>query len=175
MTHLQIEESRLDLAHDGRGFVRRGCPVCARHFKVRGQGGEERIVQRVFVTSLAHANVDELPQLPKRFCPYCGHTATADAFLTSAQRSYIEACARSMAGEVRYEQLKQVERHLDANPYITFVAVAPSDPPPDPPAEPDDMQQAPLLCCGEELKIKSSWRQTFFCHHCRARQGQASP
>ncbi len=168
-----LDIQRLHLAEDARGFVRRACPACARHFKVGAQNGDESVIHAVFVVALDHANAEELPALPQRFCPYCGHAASADRFLTASQRQYVEACARTTAGMVRYEQLLEVERHLDENPYVTFIAVPPDEELPSLPPEPDDMQPAPLWCCGEELKLKSSWKQPFFCPQCRAKHGHA--
>lgn len=166
-----IDVERVGLAQDRRGFMRRACPACARHFKVSARGGEDAGVQTVYLGALAHANVEELDGPPRRFCPYCGHAASADRFLTAAQRQYVEALAKATAGVMRYEQLKQVERGLDKNPYLTFVAIAPREGSPEQPPEPDDMQPTQLLCCGEELKLKTSWLQPFFCPHCRARHG----
>ncbi len=158
----------VQLAQDSLGFVRRSCPQCARFFKVGAHKSEDLLVQSTFVSALQHANADELPGLPTRFCPYCGHQAQASAFLTEAQRGYIVGLAKELAGQVRYEQLRHAERHLDDNPYVTFVAVAPEAGELLAPPEPDDMAAAPLLCCGEDLKIKANWREPFFCHHCRA-------
>ncbi len=162
---------RLRLAEDPAGFVRRACPACSRQFKMPARGADEPVLHAVFVLALAHANAQELPALPNRFCPYCGHAASAERFLTAAQREYVQARARATAGEVRYVQLKEVERHLDENPYLTFIPVPPEPAPGDLPPEPDDMEAAPLLCCGGELKLQASWRQPFFCPHCRARHG----
>ena len=158
------------LGQDSKGFVRRACPVCARHFKIIARAPESLVVHVVFSSLLAHANVDELAGLPLRWCPYCGHRAQADVFLTKPQRSYIEACARSVAGQVRFEQLRQATGRLRDNPYITFLAVRPAEPELDPPAEPDDMTAVFLLCCGEEMKIKPTWKEALLCHHCRAGQ-----
>ena len=160
---------RLSLPEDASGFVRRACPVCSRPFKVRAGGAEEPILQAVFVHALAHANAEELSALPNRFCPYCGHQASAERFLTPAQRAYIEARAGAIAGQVRYEQLMEVERHLDDNPYLTFIAVPPAGAVSALPPEPDDLTAKPLLCCGGEIKLEPAWGQPFFCPHCRAR------
>lgn len=160
----------LQLSEDASGFVRRGCPACARAFKIPQQRSESALVQTAFVAAFQHANADELPPLPARHCPYCGATATADAFLTAAQRGYIQACAKAMAEQVRHEQLRYAERHLSQNPYVTYLAVAPPRMPPEPPPEPDDMRTTFLMCCGEELKLGTDWREEIFCHHCRSNQ-----
>lgn len=158
------------LASDARGFVRRTCPTCARTFKVAAGRAEEPVVQAVFVAALQHANVEELAGPPRRFCPYCGHGAAADAFLTPAQRRYIEARAKDVAGSLRWGMLRQLAHEGRRAP--TFVPLRPGpDHAPSPPPEPDDLQTARALCCGEAIKLKPTWREPFYCHHCRARQG----
>lgn len=159
--------AQVGLAADARGFVRRCCPQCRRHFKVGAAHAEELLVHAMLTRLVAHANAEEVPQPPRRFCPYCGHGAGGDVFLTPAQREYLEGWARALRRDVRYEQLRQVEsQHTHA---LTFRTVAPAPVVLVQPPEPDDMQAAPLLCCGEEVKLKASWRESFFCHHCRAR------
>lgn len=163
-----IEVERVRLANDVRGFARRACPVCTRVFKVRSGRSEDRLVQAVFVANLRHANAEELPGPPRRFCPYCAHAAPADAFLTTAQRAYIEAHAKWTAASVQQVQLRDVAR---GRCQPTFVPVAPSPEVAAPPAEPDDLRSARVVCCAEELKLDGAWRGPFYCHHCRARQG----
>jgi len=160
----------LRLAVDSAGFVRRSCPVCTRDFKIGARPAENLLVQSVFSTALQHANLDELAALPTRYCPYCGHRASAEAFLTTPQRLYIEARAHSLARQLRFEQLRQAQHELGANPLLTFIAMRPAEAPLDPPTEPDDMNAVFFMCCGEDMKITSTWNESLLCHHCRASQ-----
>lgn len=165
---MSIEE--VELARDTRGFVRRTCPACARSFKLSGGPAEEPAVQAVFAAALRHANADEIGDLVRRFCPYCGHAASAEAFLTGAQRRYIEARARLAAVLLRDVILRESSRPGLRPPTFAPLRAGPI-PAPVPPPEPDDLRTARVLCCGEQIKLKPSWREAYFCPHCRARQG----
>lgn len=162
---------RLRFATDRRGFVRRACPRCGREFKLAGGGAEERVLQAAFHAYVIPANAEEVPGLPCRFCPYCGYGASADVFLTPDQRDWVEGWARHVEVGVRHERLRYVERHLGANPYVTFVPLAPVEPAPAAAPEPDDMTPVTVECCGERLKLRSNWAEGYFCPHCRSRQG----
>jgi hypothetical protein len=162
-------EIDLQLVRDPRGFVRRACPSCGRHFKVRGGGGEDALVHSAITGAVPHANAGELPPAAHRACPYCGHTALADAFLTPIQRGWVEKWSKSLASEVRVTQLRQLAQRLDDNPYLTFVVVPPTAPPDRLPAEPDDMRTVAVWCCDDEVKLKRTWREPFYCPQCRTR------
>jgi len=158
---------------DASGFVRRRCPSCRRGFKVDARG-DDLVVQSALCATLPHVNAHEVPGAPQRWCPYCGHGADAVDFLTPAQRSYIEAWGRRLAGEVRYEVLRQAGRPGRAAG-ATYVVLPPTGMPPAPPPEPDDLVQESMACCGEELKLDPAWSEAFFCHHCRARHRGDGP
>jgi hypothetical protein len=147
---------RIRFAHDSAGFYRRACPSCGRHFKLGPPLAEDWAATAVFVAALRHANGDELRSPPLRYCPYCGHSAAADRFLTKAQRDYVEARARHLA---------------DGMSHVTSAGRQAWDEAPGPVPEPDDMRAARLLCCADELKLKSSWTRPFFCPVCRLRHG----
>src|SRR5690606_14615338 len=131
---------------DARGFVRRACPSCERHFKLHVGSVEESLVLGALVSAVPHANVSELLTPPARACPYCGHVAPAGRFVTEAQRRWLDAWTRSMTSAPRVEQLRQLARRLRDNPYLTFNVVRPGAPPEPPPNEPDDMVVAPVTC-----------------------------
>lgn len=161
---------RVSLPRDSTGFVRRGCPVCSRHFKLKNLPIEDRALQGALLSSLAHANGDDAGPLPIRHCPYCAHSTTADLFLTPTHRHYVEGWAQWLAAQVRYEQLRLVERTLNLNPYVTFLTVTPNEAVPELPPEPDDLSAVLLSCCREELKIGFGWTEEIFCPFCRRRQ-----
>jgi hypothetical protein len=151
------------LPRDAAGFVRRGCPVCSRHFKLRAHPAEDRIVQSTFASALPHANVQEIADLPVRFCVYCGHAARADAFLTPTQSHFIVTWARAIRDEILQERLRgALRRHPEGRVPWTDLPV------PAALSEPNDMTAAILPCCREELKIGLGWHEEVFCHHCRA-------
>lgn len=126
-------------------------------------------MQAAFLGLLRHANADELSLPATRYCPYCNLAAEAGGFLTTAQRGYLERCAEALAGQVRYEVLRQVERRLGENPFVTFVVIPPASSAPALPPEPDDLHREPLFCCGDEVKIQPSWQGAFHCFRCGAR------
>jgi hypothetical protein len=151
--------------------VRRSCPQCARHFKTKAHPSEDAIVQSTFMAIIRHENASELAELPRRFCPYCGHQSPAQTFLTELQRSYIENWAKAVTSIIRYEKLRLPSQRLSQNPYVTYLPVQPKDAGPLLPPEPDDMDRRALMCCGGEQKLVSPWQTQFFCHFCRARHG----
>lgn len=161
---------RIRLPQDAQGFVRRSCPQCARHFKTRALPTEDHVVQATLMSMLQHANASELPELPQRFCPYCGGQSPAQTFLTGAQRGHIEGWANALTGLIRYERLRLPTAHLSQNPFVTYLPVEPPMVVEKMPPEPDDMSRVVLMCCGEEQKLLSDWNTEFFCHYCRARQ-----
>jgi hypothetical protein len=154
------------LAEDTAGFARRCCPLCARHFKVRGKAGDAPVIQSAFLALVPHANAEEVPEPPLRYCPYCGQAAAAPAFLTINQRKYLQECARSITSQLRDEQLRYVQQD---STHPTFVRVAPTKREVLPPLEPDDMVSLQVTCCREQMKIKPGWNEDLFCHYCRAR------
>jgi hypothetical protein len=160
------------LPEDSLGFVRRSCPNCARHFKTKALPREDAVVQSTFTELLKHANTTELTELPYRFCPYCGTQSAAQVFLTELQRGYIESWAKSVTSIIRYERLRLPSKHLNQNPYVTYLPVEPLDTHVELPPEPDDMDRWLLMCCGEEQKLLTDWAGEFFCHFCRARHAK---
>jgi len=171
-----VEVAGLELPRDTAGFCRRECPACQRPFKTRPGANDARALlhklQAFFVLENGHEGEEGLPAWR---CPYCGHRAGADAFLTPLQQTHLEAVARGWANHVRYEQLAHVSRTLALNPRPTFVAVAPEALPGPMDPEPDELLRIlPLLCCGEDVKLLWEWDQAFFCPRCGARHGGVS-
>jgi hypothetical protein len=162
-TDLHATLRTIRLPQDAAGFVRRGCPVCSRHFKLRAHPSEDRIVQATFASAVPLANAQEIAELPIRFCVYCGHAARADAFLTPTQNHFIVTWARTLREEIQAEQLRTArwKRSEATTPWANVRVPAPL-------VEPNDMTAAILPCCREELKIGLGWHEEVFCHHCRA-------
>lgn len=168
MKNLDAAENRLDfgLALDTGGFVRRECPSCGRHFKVAGRE-EQGVVLATLAGMVPHANAGEIPPSLRCWCAYCGHRAPATAFLTPAQRVYLEDCARRLDSFVQIEQMRVVD------PVEAVAIRSPPVPAAIRPPEPDDLCAVPLLCCGESLKLKPGWQEGFFCPRCGLRHGEA--
>ncbi|QSQ15236.1 hypothetical protein [Myxococcus landrumensis] len=171
-----LEAEGVDLPRDTAGFTRRECPGCLRPFKTRPGPHDARALlhklQAFFSLENAHEGEEGLPVWR---CPYCGHRAGADSFLTPAQQTHLESVARAWGNHVRYEQLSHVTRTLSLNPRPTFVAVAPESMPGPMDPEPDELLRViPMLCCGEDVKLLWDWDQLIFCPRCGARHGGLS-
>lgn len=161
-------ETSLDvtLSEDASGFVRRACPSCGRHFKVAAQG-ESSILLAALAGELTHANAVEIHDPGCRRCAYCGYRADAAAFLTPPQRHWLERCAKRLDVEVQFVRL----RALDPYSSVAFEKAPEEVSAEHCPPEPDDMQQVPMWCCGERLKLKPGWTEVYFCPRCGQRQG----
>ncbi len=172
----RLEVTALELPRDTAGFTRRECPECQRPFKTRPGPYESRAVLHKLQAFFAFENAHESEEgLPVWRCPYCGHRAEADSFLTPAQQTHLESVSRAWANHVRYEQLAHVYRTLALNPRPTFVAVAPEDlPGPMDPEADELLRTLPMLCCGEDVKVLWDWDQALFCPRCGARHGGLS-
>lgn len=168
MEHRQDSDARLSLPRNAQGLVGRECPKCHRTFRVAEPPGEEQPTRAAFVAALRPANADELSGARERFCPYCGHRAPSDAFLTAAQREYVQAWAQRVVRDVRYEQLRLPERTLSQNPYVTYVTVEPPPFVPPRPSEPD-ARALSLVCCGERVVLDSPRCDSFVCPGCGTR------
>ena len=161
------DEESFALPAEGSGLVRRECAECHRTFEVRAGELDASTVQRAMARRLAHANDCELGELPpERFCPYCGHTAPEDAWLTAQQRAAVEKRADHWLREVRYVQLMQPRQTLADNPNVTYLAV-----PPEPFAEQalrsaEVLQAFPLVCCREQIRISPGWQGPVRCYFC---------
>lgn len=151
------------LPFDASGFLRRACPACGRHFKLRAEG--DTVLQVVIAEAVTHANAEELPRETALHCPYCGHTARARLFLTDLQRSWVEGWVKLVDASLQRERLRIVEGHVALNP-ASFDLEAPDRFP-----EPDDLVDAPLFCCGERLRLRSTWSDGWFCPRCRVWHG----
>ena len=154
------------LAVDTSGFVRRACPSCGRHFKVKAQG-ESSLLLSAFTDTLEHANGIEIRAPGQRRCAYCGHRAPAQAFLTEAQRGWLDHWAKRLDAEVQVVRLRALDPFSAA-----WMQPSPKEPDQARPSEPDDMLPVALWCCGEQLKLKAGWREAYFCPRCGARQGE---
>ncbi|AKU90555.1 hypothetical protein [Vulgatibacter incomptus] len=163
---LQTEEI-VEFPVDRRGFLRRECAACHRQFKLRRSGADASIVLRRIMKSLPHVNEQEIrAAISQRICPYCAHRADGDEWWTDEQRVFLGRMAAAIGEEVRFEQLRHVERTLGQNPYLTFLPVAPAPFEGASRTESDDMRVMPLVCCGEEVKIRESWTGSIRCPFC---------
>lgn len=151
---------------DPRGFFRRQCPDCRREFKLRWTELDGSLILRQLGSSIPFANGDEVAKTSPLVCPYCAHEAQAVAYFTPAQKKLLTERAASLEAEIRFEQLRHVERSLSDNPYPTFLAIPPEpfgaviDP------EPDDMRVLLLPCCEEEIKVQEAWGEEVRCPFC---------
>ena len=158
----------ITLPLDRAGFSRRRCPDCQREFKVRWTETEGRLLLHHLGASIRLANLDEVDQAHPLACPYCAHRESADGFFTPDQREHLARRAESLEAEIRFEQLRLVERSLGDNPYPTFLAIPPTPFQATLGPEPDDMRVVALPCCGEEIKIRESWTGWIRCPYCTA-------
>lgn len=160
-------EEEIELPVDERGFLRKECAGCHRQFKVRRSELDGALFLRRIARTLSHANDHEIASSPpKRSCPYCGRHGDGDEWWTDEQRLFATRVATSLSERVRFEQLRHVELTLDQNPYLTFLPVAPAPMLAQLRPEADDMRLVPMVCCGEELKIRETWSGTIFCPFC---------
>jgi hypothetical protein len=160
-------EELLKIPLDRRGFLRRECPSCHRQFKLRWSARDALLVQRRLGKLLVHANDHELLRgFTLRRCPYCAFQADADDWWTEEQRQLLSRRAAALGEEIRYEQLRHVERSGVHGAGATFVAVPPDPFSFKPRAEPDDMRVVPLLCCSEDVKVRESWENRLACPFC---------
>lgn len=167
MIAISRQEEQLKLPLDRRGFLRRECPTCHRQFKLRWREKDAVLVIRRLGAVLPHVNGDEVQTAPvRRHCPYCASHADADEWWTEEQRLFLSRKAAAIGEEIRFEQLRQVERTLAHNPYPTFLAVAPSPFRYSVRPDPDDMRVMPLVCCNEEVKVRDSWKGGIHCPFC---------
>lgn len=156
----------ITLPLDRGGFCRRRCPDCQREFKVRWTEMEGRLILQHLGASIRFANLDEVARAHPLVCPYCAHRESADSFFTPAQREHLARRAESLEAEIRFEQLRHVERSLAENPYPTFLALPPAPFRASLGPEPDDMRVILLPCCEEEIKIRESWTGWIRCPYC---------
>lgn len=171
-TGFQAEHLRFPL--DRRGYFRRECPDCHRQFKLRWSERDAQLVQRRLHGLLAHHNEHELSKVHAlRHCPYCGHLAEADVWWTEEQRLFLQKRSAALGEEIRFEQLRLIERTLEQNPYPTFLPVAPVPFAFATRPEPDDMRVVPLVCCGEDVKVRESWTGPVICPFCGSEHGPA--
>jgi len=153
---------------DPQGFFRRQCPDCHREFKLRWTEFDGGLILRHLGASIRFANADEVAPDAPLTCPYCAHEGQADAFSTPAQRAHLARRAQFLEAEIRFEQLRHVERSLSDNPYPTFLAVPPEPFREEIEPEPDDMQVVHLACCREDIKVPETWIDRIRCPFCAA-------
>jgi len=166
MRNREADES-FELPVDRRGYLRKECSSCRRQFKLRFTDADNALFQRRVAKGLPHANEHEIATgAAVRICPYCAHHADADAWWTEEHRLWLGKIAASLSEEIRFEQLRYVERTLGQNPYMTFLPVAPAPFHGQMRAEADDMRVVPLVCCGEEVKVRESWAGPIHCPFC---------
>ena len=107
----------LSIPLDPKGFFRRQCPDCRREFKLRWTELDGSLILRHLGTAIPFANGDEVAQDSPLICPYCAHREQAVSFFTAAQMAHLTKRAESLVAEIRFEQLRHVERSLADNPY----------------------------------------------------------
>jgi len=151
---------------DPRGFFRRQCPDCQREFKIRWTELEGSLILQHLGSSIRFANWDEVATASSLVCPYCAHREPASSFFTSAQREHLTRRAENLEAEIRFEQLRHVERSLADNPYPTFLAIPPAPFGDSIEPDPDDMRVVHLPCCGEEIKVREAWSERIRCPFC---------
>lgn len=167
MIAISRHEEQLKLPLDRRGFLRRECATCHRQFKLRWSESDAVLMLRRLGSVLRHVNEHEVTPHPmRRHCPYCGARADADSWWTEEQRLFLTKKAAALGEEIRFEQLRHVERTLSSNPYLTFLPVAPTPFRYTVRPEPDDMRVIPLVCCGEDVKVRDSWNGRIHCPFC---------
>jgi len=160
-------EEQLKLPLDRRGFLRRECATCHRQFKLRWSEQDAVLVMRRLGAELPHVNDHEVrPGTALRTCPYCAVQADADTFWTEEQRLFLARKAAALGEEIRFEQLRHIERTLGQNPNLTFLPVPPAPFRFAVRAEPDDMRVVPMVCCGEDVKVRDSWTGAIHCPFC---------
>lgn len=164
-------EEQLRLPLDGGGFFRRECPDCHGQFKLRWTDLDGRLLLRQIGSVIPFANEEELVDTGMLSCPYCAHREDARAWWTEEQRSHLTERAAALRAEIRFEQLRYVERSLAENPFPTFLPVAPAPYRGAFAPEPDDMRAVPLVCCGEEVKVRDSWSEKVRCPFCGVETG----
>lgn len=169
MIAISLFEEQLKLPLDRRGFLRRECETCHRQFKLRWREHDAVLVMRRLGAELPHVNADEVEtSAARRVCPYCAARASADAFWTEEQRLFLSRKAASLGEEIRFEQLRHVERTIGQNPNLTFLPVPPQPGKLGVRAEPDDMRVVPMVCCGEDVKVRDTWSGAVHCPFCAA-------
>lgn len=156
----------LSLPLDPRGFFRRQCPGCRREFKLRWTEFDGSLVLRHLGAAIQFANADELAQAAPLICPYCAHEEQAGSFFTPELQAHLAKRAQNLVAEIRFEQLRHVERSLSDNPYPTFLAIPPEPFGEEIAPEPDDMRVVLLPCCGEEIKLPEAWAEGIRCPYC---------
>ena len=169
MIAISPNEEQLKLPLDRRGFLRRECGICHRQFKLRWSEQDPVHVLRRLGMEVPHVNAHEVRVEPtQRTCPYCGTRDEVDAFWTEEQRLFLSRRAAALGAEIRFEQLRHVERTLGQNPHLTILPVAPEPPQGSVRAEPDDMRVVPMVCCGEDVKVRDTWTGAVHCPFCGA-------
>lgn len=163
---MRVAEDEVRLPVDRAGFLRRECPCCHRQFKLRWSEREGRGILRSLGEVVAHENVEEVGPDGTLDCPYCAHRADESAWWTEEQRVYLSKRATTLDEEIRFEQLRHMEHTLAENPYLTFLPVPPAPFQVSIRSEPDDMRIVPLVCCGEEVKVRESWQGAVRCPFC---------
>jgi len=155
------------LPMDVSGFVRRECPDCRRAFKTRPSTEDGRSLQYRLADAGMRSDLQETVfSSSRRTCPYCGSSAPESAWLTSEQRAYVEELSEAFATQANHLQLQVIAEKLASRAGPTFVPIAPPPPPEPPVYEPDDLERAFLICCGEELKLQPGWKHAVYCFKC---------
>ena len=139
---------------DSDGFLRRACPTCSREFKW-----------------LSGETEAESSSPERYFCPYCGTSATPDAWFTLEQQAYIET---AMFNEVlgpslqdMGESIQQLNRSSGGLFEISASVELPEERQAQPVFEPDDMRQVTFTCHPKEpIKIEEAWRRPVHCLSC---------
>ena len=139
---------------DSDGFLRRACPTCSREFKW-----------------LPGETEAESPSPEQYFCPYCGTSATPDAWFTLEQQAYIEtAMFDAVLGpslEDLDESIQQVNRSSGGLLEISASVEHPEQRQAQPVFEPDDMRQVTFDCHPKEpIKVDEAWPGPVRCLSC---------
>jgi hypothetical protein len=171
-------ERHFFVALDPSGFLRRGCPLCGREFKVyvpldeRGfpPGEAEQSFLLVPVRE-DDAEASAVPALAERHCPYCAQTAPPDQWWTQQQVAAIHTVLRNtLAGMMNEHLVRPLSRafsgHQRGPVTIRFHGRELQQEEEWTPPEADDMVRFLLPCCGTEIKIAEDWTQPVHCFYC---------
>lgn len=141
----------MTLPLDKDGFLRRGCPNCARQFKWLPTGSE----------------TNGQPQ-SEYYCPYCGKPAGINSWWTKEQVQYAKQLTAVKVIDPELEKFaKDLKRLNRPGSLVQFEAKYKRPSKPLPLHEPNDMRKVEPPCHpNEPLKIREDWNKPIFCLIC---------
>ncbi|WP_165076054.1 hypothetical protein [Methanogenium sp. MK-MG] len=99
------------------------------------------------------------------FCPYCGQSADANEWFTTAQKDYTMNIAANAGIDLINKELTKSLKKLDSRSFRVKTRDVPRrneliNP------ENDDMVFFALPCCNKQIKISEEWDGTIYCYFC---------